>query len=75
MNQKIANELLDMAESLTAKDTYMANEILRFIKANKAEIENDEYALIKLKLTGPKIDTKWMNIQIDDLERIAKVLK
>ena len=73
-DQQIARELTEAANLLVA-DNYLRKEILNFVDENRDTIETDEYEFAKVKFMGPDGDTRWMNISIEDLERIAKVLR
>jgi len=49
-------------------------EIVEFIRANEETLTTDKWAIARMKLTGPNGDTNWMNVSIDDLKKLARVL-
>lgn len=76
----IASELIKMAKDLISEDdgkqkVGLKGQIRRFLDENEEAIKQDEYANARMKLTGPKDDTVWMNVGLADLEAIMKVLK
>jgi len=77
----VANKLVSLAKTLVAgenednKTSGLKKRIEVFIKDNKEALKDDEYEYARIKLFGPKGDTKFMNVSIADLEAMAKVLK
>ena len=69
-NQKVAEELVKIAKDITA-----GNRIQDFIDDNEEAIENEEYAIPKIKLFGPTRDSKHMNVTLKQLKAIAKIVK
>lgn len=75
-DKEVARELVKLARGLVSAETaQVKRSILDFIKDNKKDLETSEYALIRIKLSGPSRDSKWMNVDLEDLEKMAKALR
>lgn len=78
---ELAGELVRLAKTLVAgenednKTSGLKKRIEAFVKDNKEALKDDEYEYARIKLFGPKGDTKFINVSIADLEAMAKVLK
>jgi hypothetical protein len=57
------------------ESSYTQRSILDFIKANKAAVESDPANIPRIKLFGPKQDSKYLNISLIGLAKIAKIVK
>ena len=57
------------------ESSYTQRSILDFIKANKAAVESDPANIPRIKLFGPKQDSKYLNISLAGLVKIAKIVK
>ena len=57
------------------ESSYTQRSILDFIKANKGAVESDPANIPRIKLFGPKQDSKYLNISLIGLAKIAKIVK
>jgi hypothetical protein len=57
------------------ESSYTQRSILDFIKANKAAVESDSANIPRIKVFGPKQDSKYLNISLAGLAKIAKIVK
>ena len=57
------------------ESSYTQRSILDFIKANKAAVESDPANIPRIKVFGPKQDSKYLNISLAGLAKIAKMVK
>ena len=64
----------DKKESVN-ESSYTQRSILDFIKANKSAVESDPANIPRIKLFGPKQDSKYLNISLVGLAKIAKIVK
>ena len=62
-------------EESVNESSYTQRSILDFIKANKAAVESDPANIPRIKLFGPKQDSKYLNISLIGLAKIAKIVK
>jgi hypothetical protein len=76
MDEKaVAKELTALAGEIVADAGWIKKSIGRFIDKNAEAIERDEYGFARIKIEGPVEPTKWMNVSLDNLERIAKAVR
>ena len=57
------------------ESSYTQRSILDFIKANKGAVESDPANIPRIKLFGPKQDSKYLNMSLIGLAKIAKIVK
>ena len=71
-------KLCDLVSSLEIEENRIAdfiNKNKKALVASKNSKVTNIFAIAKIKITGPTQDTKWMDITLDELEKLKKICK
>lgn len=73
--KRIAKELIKIAKEVVSDAGWIKKSINRFLDKNGETIEQDKYESARIKIEGPVESTKWMNVSLDNLKRISKIVR